>query len=102
MALRLAARQRRPRPGMAADLRRRAPETYVRAPPGIRTQNLRSLRSVSVGVRSCSKSGVVTGFRGHACSSLFTGVSTLWLRVWLRDVDGADGVQIGDPMYALS
>ena len=36
-----------------------------RAPPGIRTQNLRSLRPAFTGVHPCSKRPAVTGFFVH-------------------------------------
>jgi hypothetical protein len=57
----------------------------VGAPGRIRTQTLRSLHSVFVGVFNSSKTGVVIGFLVQAGSSQFTDVITLWLRVRLRD-----------------
>jgi len=70
MAPRLAPRRASSGSKVASDLRERAP-------PGIRTQNLRSLRPQFVGVRICSKRPVVSGFFVQGRSLLLTAVSVL-------------------------
>jgi len=66
------------RPKTASDLRERAP-------PGIRTQNLRSLRPQFADVRMRSKRPAVTGFFVHRGSQPSAVVRGPWLPIWLPE-----------------